>query len=334
MRASFFNDRMDKGDTMKLIKRNIIPLFCIAILAFVFFHIEEISDKISVALEKNPVVVAEAANGYQKKDDFIFVQNTSDFVPLSYNDILNIYYTITNNGYKTFTFYCPSEYKDCTKDVEQISDDPETLTYINNFIHPYNSFSNIKTIISESGEINITINYLYTEEEITTINQKVDEIIKATITNDLSDYDKIKTIHDYIVDHTKYDVERNNDENSNYISYKAYGPLIEGYATCSGYTDAMALFLDKFGIKNFKVATELMQEDISGHVWNAVLLDGKWLHLDLTWDDPVSDDGKDYLQHKYFLITSDELLKADAGEVVVKEHIFSTRIYPELKNNA
>ena len=91
---------------------------------------------------------------------------------------------------------------------------------------------------------------------------------------------------------------------------------------------------EKFGIKNFKVATELMQEDISGHVWNAVYLDGKWLHLDLTWDDPVSDDGKDYLQRKYFLINSSELEEADKGEVIVKEHIFSQRIYPELKNNA
>ena len=95
---------------MKFFKRNIIPLLCLVILAFVFFHVEEISDKISLALEKNPVVVADEANVYQKMDDFIFVQNTNDFVPLSYHDILNIYYTITNNGYKTFTFYCPSEY--------------------------------------------------------------------------------------------------------------------------------------------------------------------------------------------------------------------------------
>ena len=126
-------------------------------------------------------------------------------------------------------------------------------------------------------------------------------------------------------------MERNKEDVSKYNSYKAYGPLLEGYATCNGYTDAMALFLTKMGIKNFKVATELMQEDISGHVWNAVYLDGKWVHLDLTWDDPVSDDGKDYLQHKYFLISTEELEKADAGEVLVKDHLFNSRVYPELK---
>lgn len=316
---------------MKFIKKCFVPLFCICILTFTIIHLDSITDKLAITLERNPSVVLGEGNLYAKEDDFLYVQNTNDFVPLSYNDLLNIYYTITNNGLETFTFYCPSEYKDCLEDVEKISNDPETLTNINNFVHPYNGFSNIRTVISESGEINITITYLYTKEEIEKVNAKVDEIYNAIIDSSMDDYDKIKTIHDYIINHTKYDVERNTSDISSYNSYKAYGPLLEGYATCNGYTDAMALFLTKMGIKNFKVATELMQTDISGHVWNALYLDGKWLHLDLTWDDPVSDDGKDYLQHKYFLISSEDLEKADQGEVVVKDHLFNKRIYPELK---
>lgn len=319
---------------MKFIKRNFIPILCLITIGFVVFHMDEFSTKIATALEKNPRVLLSPSNSYKKQDDFIFVQNTTDFIPLSYNDLLNIYYTITNSGYETFTFYCPSEYKDCTKDVEKISDDEEILSYVNNYLHPFNSFSNIRTIISESGEINITINYLYTKEEINTLNKTVDEIYEKIIKKNMSDYDKVKAIHDYIIDHVKYDVKRNNEETSDYTSYKAIGPLLEGYATCSGYTDAMALFLEKMEIKNYKVATELMQEDISGHVWNALFIDDKWLHLDLTWDDPVSDDGKDYLLHKYFLITTQELEKTDnEGDIVVKDHIFSQRIYPELKKS-
>ncbi len=320
---------------MKLIKKNLFLIICIIILGLCLYYVDDISNYISRSLEKNPSVIAPNGNTYKRNLDFIYVQNTNDFIPLSYNDILNIYYTITNSGLKNFTFYCPSEYKKCTDDVSTISNNQEILSYINNFVHPFNSFSNIQTTIYESGEVNITINYLYTEDEIIKINEKVDEIYNNLIINNMNDYDKIKTIHDYIIDNTKYDVERNNnEEESKYNSYKAYGPLIEGYATCSGYTDAMALFLEKMNIKNFKVATELMQEDISGHVWNAVFVDNKWLHLDLTWDDPVSEDGKDYLQHKYFLITSEELTKTDSeGDVVVKDHIFNKRIYPELTNN-
>lgn len=314
-----------------MIKRNIIPLFCLIIIFITVINADNISDKISKTLERNPRVLLDNANIYKKNDDFIYVENTQDFVPLSYNDLLNIYYTITNSGFTEFTFYCPSEYKNCTKDVEKISDDPETLTYINNFVHPFNSFSNIQTSILESGEVTITINYLYTKDEIKNINKKVDEILKKLVDNDMSDYDAIKTIHDYIINNSKYDIERNDKDESKYTSYKAVGPLFEGYATCSGYTDLMAIFLEKLNIKNFKVATELMQEDISGHVWNAVYIDNKWLHLDLTWDDPVSDDGKDYLQHKYFLISTKELENIDSDGVLVKEHYFSKRVYPELQ---
>ena len=146
-------------------------------------------------------------------------------------------------------------------------------------------------------------------------------------------YTKILTIHDYIINNTKYDVTRNNEGNSIYKSYIAYGPLIEGYATCNGYTDAMALFLEKLNVPNFKVAmTPDENSDTEGHVWNAVLIDNKWLHLDLTWDDPVSSDGTDYLQHKYFLITTNQLEEADtSGEVKVTEHQFKPTFYPELK---
>lgn len=315
---------------MRFIRKNIIAILCALLILFVAYNIEPITNKISKTLEKNPDVVLLVPNEYKKDDDFIYIQNSKDFVPLSYNDLLNIFYTITNNGYEKFTFYCPSEYEDCLKDVSEISNNPETLTYINNFVHPYNSFSNIRTIISESGEINVIVSYLYTEEEIMKINTKVEEIYNSIVNINMTSYDKIKTIHDYIINNSKYDVERNTSNDSKYMSYKAYGPLIEGYATCSGYTDAMALFLEKMNIKNYKIATELMRDEESGHVWNALYLDGSWLHLDLTWDDPVSEDGTDYLQHKYFLISTDKLKEVDKGEIIVKEHLFSKRIYPEM----
>ena len=73
-------------------------------------------------------------------------------------------------------------------------------------------------------------------------------------------------------------------------------------------------------------------QNSEGHVWNAVYLDNQWLHLDLTWDDPVSNDGTDYLQHKYFLITTAQLEEVDSsGEVKVTEHQFKKNIYVELK---
>ena len=46
----------------------------------------------------------------------------------------------------------------------------------------------------------------------------------------------------------------------------------------------MGIFLTKMGYDNYKVATTIEKdENTEGHVWNAVKINGEWLHLDLTW---------------------------------------------------
>ena len=71
-------------------------------------------------------------------------------------------------------------------------------------------------------------------------------------------------------------------------------------------------------VENFKVASE-------NHVWNAVKIDHKWYHLDLTWDDPVTPDGTDLLEYNFFLIDTAKL-----KEIEKEQHIFSENIYKEL----
>ena len=138
----------------------------------------------------------------------------------------------------------------------------------------------------------------------------------------MTDREKVKTIHDYIINSTEYDKVRNETGNSIYSSNTAYGALIQHMAICSGYTDAMELFLNEFNIKNYKIASDT-------HVWNALYLDGQWYHLDLTWDDPVSDRGP-ILDDKYFLINNTQLLEAD-GEGIAT-HKFNKTIYLEFNN--
>ena len=132
--------------------------------------------------------------------------------------------------------------------------------------------------------------------------------------------DKILLIHDHIINITKYDSDKLKGI-SNYKSSIAYGPLLQGYGICGGYADAMALFLNKFDVPNFKVASDT-------HVWNVVYLNDKWLHLDLTWDDPVSlFDNVDNLIHKFYLINTETLENYD-----IEDHDFDKYIYQEVAN--
>lgn len=153
--------------------------------------------------------------------------------------------------------------------------------------------------------------------------KKIDEIINELIKPEMNERDKIKVIHDYIINNTVYDEEKAtlilqgnkvNDSNST----NAYGLLFEHKAICGGYADTMALFLDKLNIPNFKVSTY-------DHVWNVVELDNNLYHLDLTWDDPVTSTHENILTYTFFLLTNEELSNHNTGQ-----HSFDQKIYLEL----
>ena len=259
-------------------------------------------------------------NDYYRDYDFDFVQNTDDFAPESEQDILNIYYTAINAGKTSFTFYCPKEYTGCLDSIEELANDQDELSDINNFVHPYNGFSHIETEYDSLGKVTINIIKSYKEKDIQLIEEQIDALLPQITSPDNTDEENIKSIHDYIINHSKYDSLRSEQNVFTYKSDLAYGPLFEGYAICSGYTDLMELFLERLNIKSFKVSSE-------DHVWNAVYLNNHWYHLDLTWDDPVATDGRDYLEYNYFLIDTNHLLSIETTQ-----HIFNQNIYKELES--
>ena len=308
-------------------KKFIIPFVCLlAIVLTAIYHNKIVTYTTNFFTNKEQLNIP-AGNEYTKNNDYLYVQRSNDFVPLGYQDLINIYYSIINNHWDSFTFYCPTEYETCLDDATKLSKTSLTLSNINNFVHPYNSFTHIKSTIDTNGEITIKISYLYTKEQINYINNEVDKIIAENYNSELPLYDNLKNIHDYIINNTKYDV--NYKENKKLETFNAYGVLKEHLATCNGYSDLMAIILSKLNINNYKIAynpSDTSKEE--GHVWNALYIDGGWKHIDLTWDDPVGD-GRDYLYHKYFLVNTEEMKEADAGNIQVEEHNFDKLVYQE-----
>lgn len=315
---------------MKDVKVLITTIICVTVTIIVVVNYQQITDTIANFLFHDPKITLKPGNEYAKNKDYLFVKQSVDFHPYNYQELLDIYYTVFDKGWDQFTFYCAHEYTDCIKDVESLSNNQVLLSYINNLVSPYNSFLNVYTSYDETGEITIKINKLYNDEQIKFINTEIEKIINENINSQMSDEDKIKKIHDYIVNNTKYD-QSVNESNKLTDSSNAYGLLKNHLATCNGYSDVMALILNKLNINNYKIATAPTQNK-SGHVWNAVYVNGKWLHLDLTWDDPVGQDGKDHMNHKYFLIDNKALLDADSGAVTIDSHNFKPSIYLEFKD--
>ena len=61
-----------------------------------------------------------------------------------------------------------------------------------------------------------------------------------------------------------------------------------------------------------------------------MLLDDKWLHMDLTWDDPTTANGRSVLIHDFFLITTEELENISI-KLKNNQHNFNKEIYIEAK---
>lgn len=258
-------------------------------------------------------------NEYYRDYDFNFVQNTNSLEPQNRKQLLNVFYTIINSGMDNFTFYCPESYSSCLTDVEDLANDPDLLSHINNFVHPYNGFNHIETQYDSLGKVNVHIQKSYSKKQIREINQVIDQLYNQLVVVGDSDINNIRRVHDYIINHTTYDSLRSDYNITTYRSDIAYGPLLQGYGICGGYADAMELFLEKMGIINYKISSDQ-------HVWNAVYLDQKWYHLDLTWDDPVTTNGENYLEHTFFMIDTPTLLATE-----LSEHNFNQSIYSELK---
>jgi len=298
-----------------------IIAFVVLFLCFglTYYYRDGIVNFIQIILNNDKLVSIDNKNIYYREYDFEFVQNTNYFSPSSRQDILNIYYTFLNSGEDKFSFYCPIKYEECLDEIKSIANDQELLSHINNFVHPYNSFKNIETEYDSTGKITIAVEKMYTEDNINEINKKIEELQTQLIDEGLSLEENIKNIHDYIINNSKYDSNRSDYKIINYESDNAYGPLIQGYGLCGGYTDSMELFLEKLNVKNYKISS-------NNHVWNAVYLNDHWYHLDLTWDDPVTTNNSDLLEYNFFLIDTGKLINSQDNE-----HIFNENIYSELK---
>ena len=256
-------------------------------------------------------------NDYFIEDNFDYVDNANDAILTSKNDVINTIYFLINSGTTYSERYCSKDYENCFNDINELSSDVELLTNLNNYVHPYNSFDNIS--FSFNNEVvQIKIEHIYSEDDINTLNKIVDEFINNNITNSMGTKEKIRIIHDYIINNADYDIlkTKNKDDNT-YRSSTAYGVLVQGYGICSGYSDAMAIFLDKLNIINYKISNDQ-------HIWNLVYLDGEWLHLDLTWDDPISD--SNITRDNYFLISTKNLETLDDGVHYYNKSIFKEAV--------
>lgn len=152
---------------------------------------------------------------------------------------------------------------------------------------------------------------------------KAESIIKSILNTGMTEAEKVRAIHDYIVINTFY-AHSIADNIGNYTGteagFSAYGALINKSAVCEGYSEAFLLLCWTAGIEARLVEGKSYDElgNQVGHEWNIVKIGGKWYQIDCTWDDPTiysggveqpeSSTGAN-LRYTYFLVTDADIKK-------------------------
>lgn len=168
---------------------------------------------------------------------------------------------------------------------------------------------------NNEGMASLTIwaDYRTTQKQEKQLDREIAAAIASLNISNASEYDKIKAIHDYIIEMVSYD--------QSLSRYTAYNAFADKSAVCLGYAAAAYRMFTDAGIE-CRIISGFAGTD--EHVWNIVKLDGKWYNIDLTWDDPISESGENIISYDYFLKSAEDFADHErASEYSTQEFLDS-----------
>jgi hypothetical protein len=208
-----------------------------------------------------------------------------------YNAFLNVEPTVNVSRYKA----TQDEVMEVFRQI--INKSPELFYVDNKIMNYYNALT---------GYVAVTyLYYNYTYDEIVEMRQMFEEevdYIISTLDENMSDLEKALAVHEYFLVHFSYDYT--------YSIYNAYDLLINKTGVCQAYALAYKYVLNKLGIECWIVTS-----DTVNHAWNIVKIDGKYYHVDATWNDDYRTLGK--ASHGNFLKSENAIV--ELGHVDINE---------------
>lgn len=126
---------------------------------------------------------------------------------------------------------------------------------------------------NEKVDMNMQVDAIYKK-----LYSKLDEILAKIIKPGMTEEQKVKAIHDFVVKHITYDI--------NYLDLHTVESVIltidKGRGVCGDYS---LLFMHLCRRASIPCTTEIGDPSYIDHAWNAVFVNGQWLFVDTTWDD-------------------------------------------------
>lgn len=169
----------------------------------------------------------------------------------------------------------------------------------------------VKYYVYEKDSCRIIPNYRFHEDLIYGTFMEMESKLKPFLCKivDMSDLQKEKEIHDYMVKNVTYkDKEKAH-------SHEAPGTILYGIGVCEGISKAFKYIADRAGLEavviyGFSSSSYQSPDHVPdttnkiNHAWNAVKVDDSWYHLDVTFDATITDK---VIRYDYFNLSSKEI---------------------------
>lgn len=187
---------------------------------------------------------------------------------------------------------------------------------------------NSKITESSRGlEIIVSPEYFFSTKDNEDVDKFIQKWISQNITEDMSDEQKIKKIHDYVVSTSHYN---EGDKKGKFGGYFVHSPSALVFAkggVCQSYAILFQKMTSACGLNSKQITGDIVGavdepgQDVF-HTWNIVQIDNKWYHIDLTWDD--STDINADVEYEYYL-------KSD--KTMSKTHTWKTENFPKAEKD-
>ena len=133
-----------------------------------------------------------------------------------------------------------------------------------------------KTTYSDSDYCVFTPGYTYTDGEIDEIQTAMEQSfqeVRALIPEDAGDYEKVRIVYTYVIDHTQY--QTGEDDQS------IAGVFWKKSAVCAGYAGAVQYLLERLDIPCI-YADGSTKGSTEGHAWDIVKIGQEYYYVDAT----------------------------------------------------
>ena len=193
------------------------------------------------------------------------------------------------------------------------------------------------TYTSAGGTQAITLAFNSTTDNLTSCKQQYDTELQKVIKGASAygtDVEKERYVHDYLLQKCTYDLNAS-------LNQSSYSALVNGVSVCAGYARAMQNIMIELGIPCYYCTGTAQGGD---HAWNILYLDGDYYHLDLSWNDNISET-YDTEAYVYYNLTDSQIstdhtrtdlsiyLPACNGEKDSYVNLYGTSALEDLQNS-